>query len=301
MNFPRSLNRCLLVGATALLLGAPGLAQAQLGRVNAPGTDLGNAAFVWSPGADYTGSGFSFLTANAGIDVTAALNWNGVGTPASGTLSSVTGTYTVGIYRAQTTLSDNSNVPLPNAPQARVSVCNDLFNSATSDSVVDWFKLTGNEQNSNKNKLAYLVDGYMGYDGSSFAASAATLISDINVSASEAGAGFQLAVWELWYDDGASLAAKGLDSGARGFKVTSASADILKAANAFLTDASKYGGSYNSLTALRLRDFTSATDNSLMQGMLISSRSPIPEPAFYQMAGLLTMGMLGMRRLRKKA
>lgn len=293
MNFQRSMNRLLIAGTAALLIGAPGLAQAQLGRVNAPGTDLGNSAFDWAPPADSTGSGFSFRTANVTIDVTADLNWNGIITASENR----TGTFAAGIYRARTTLKDNSNVTLPNPPQALVSVCNDLFNGAEDDASNDWFRLTGNELNANKDQLAYLVDTYMGPDGSNFDALSSALINVGSVSANEAGAGFQLAVWELWYDNGASLASKGLSLG-RGF-IGTASADILTAANKFLADAAANGIGYYSSTALRLRDL--ADSDGVMQGMLISANAPIPEPAFYQMAGLLTLGILGMRRLRKKA
>ena len=302
MYFQRSINRLFVAGATTLLLGASGLANAQLGRVNAPGTDLGNANFDWASGP------FTSLMDSVTIDVTAALTWNGVGV--AGPLSSRAGTFGAGVYQARTFLKDNADVNLPGSPQALVSVCNDLFNTATDDPAVDWFKLTGNEANANKNKLAYLVDFYMGFDGSDFSSiitgdtlinagsDVDVLLNDDTMTKQQAAAGFQLAVWELWYDDGVSLAAKGLDAGARGFTAT-ANAKVISAANAFLTDASAFGVGYTSNTAIRLRDMV--TDTSFMQGMLISTRDPIPEPAFYQMAGLLTMGFLGMRRLRKKS
>jgi hypothetical protein len=281
VNLTRSLNRLFVAGATVLLLGAPGLAQAQLGRVNDPGTDLGNSSF------DFINVKYGALV---NYDVTAALNWDGVSALGAGDLSSRSNTNQIaGIYNATTVLSG-----VPDPPHATVSVCNDLFNNAADDASNDYYLLDA-DGNGNAQKIAYLVDNYMGTDGNLFVTNTGgSGVADLN----ERAAGFQLAVWELWYDDGSDLTTKDLSAG-RGFS-SSTGGNIKTAADWFLSQANTMVAmNWTSDTALRLLDL--ADSDGVMQGMLVVSDSPIPEPAFYQMAGLLTMGIIGLRRLRKKA
>jgi hypothetical protein len=277
VNLERSLNRLFVASAAALLLGASSLAQAQLGRVNAPGTDLGDAAF------DFVNTLYG---AQVNYSVIADLNWDGVITAGE---TSGPANATAGIYNATTILSG-----VPNPPHSTVSVCNDLFNFAEDDASNDYYRLTG-DANGNAKKIAYLVDNYMGTDGNLFVTNTGGAGGTLNQRA----AGFQLAIWELWYDDGLDLTTKSLTVPTRGFSSTTVG-DIKTAADWFLGEANTVAATnWSSNTATRLLDL--ADSDGVMQGMIVVSDSPIPEPAFYQMAALLTMGMIGLRRLRKKA
>lgn len=271
MNLTRSLNRLLVAGTAALLLGMPNLAQAQLGKVDGPGPNLGTAVFDYASAKFGFGSVSYSATAQIGANI-----YNASGGAA-------------GIFDATTKIGSNTI--------AKVSVCNDLFNFVQSPPVnMSYHHLTA-DLNTNRYQIARLVDNVMGSDAASFLTTSTSLGATFGTN-TDKSAGFQLAIWELWYDDGANLTAKGLTLG-RGFSAAGTSADILSNAQAYLTYASA-ASSTPSLTALRLIG-TGFTPQSTVQGMLISSDSPIPEPAFYQMAGLLTMGIIGMRRLRKKA
>jgi hypothetical protein len=82
----------------------------------------------------------------------------------------------------------------------------------------------GGLSDSNANKLAYLIDNFIGPNGAQFTANATSGNGFVGSSAARS-AGLQLAVWKLWYDDGVSLTSFG--AGTTQFKVDSASADAL--------------------------------------------------------------------------
>jgi hypothetical protein len=204
-----------------------------------------------------------------------------------------------GIFNASTWLDKTAPVGSPNAT---VSVCDDLFHGYDTGQVKYSFVTSG--ANPNKYQLAYLVDAYMKADGSQFLAN--TAAKGITGTGEQRAAAFQLAVWELFYDDGTDLSKFGNGSATDGFKVdtTKTNSTIVSDANAFLADANAFvtaNPATPSLTAIALTDVTSP----FTQGMLISippgrKGPPVPEPAFYQLAGLLGMGLIGLRRLRRK-
>jgi hypothetical protein len=85
------------------------------------------------------------------------------------------------------------------------------------------------------------------------------------------GAGLQLAIWEVLYDNNYSLTG----SGAGNFKVTSASLDALKAANYYLSALSNIGDAYLSADAAWL----DVKSPYLGQDQMTYGPTPVPEPA----------------------
>jgi hypothetical protein len=204
-----------------------------------------------------------------------------------------------GIFNASTWLDQTAPV---GSPDATVSVCDDLFHGYSSAQTK--YSILTSDAVTNKYQLAYLVDHYMGPDASGFLT--ATAAKGITGTGEQRAAAFQLAVWEFWYDDGTDITKFGNGSATDGFRVDASKTDstIVSDATAFLTDANNFvtlHPSTPSFTAISLTDVTSP----FAQGMLISippgkKGPPVPEPAFYQLTGLLGMGLIGLRRLRRK-
>lgn len=283
MYFQRSLNRLYIAGAAVLMLATPHLAQAQLGKVNGPQNLLGQA--TWASGAGYSGL-FGFT--GVSFDVIADLDFNG---SYNASTEHATGG-SAGIFKADTKVGSTV--------VSEVSVCNDLFHFADNNVSTNAYQLTADD-NANKYKITTLIEDIL---TSKVATVDLNLAAGVTGTNAEKSAGFQIAIWELWYDDGANLFTKGLNfssqpSQARGFSLDSSmiGSNIATNANAYIAYANANLRTTSSLTAVRLVDVT----DPIKQGQLIVTDAPIPEPAFYQMAGLLTMGILGVRRLRKKA
>lgn len=285
-------HRLLLAGSIlALSSGLQSVASAQV--------DGGAGSYDWLNDAQH-GNGYL-----AHLGGTWRVNVNGLNKDFGG----------AGIFNGNTNITNNSVT----TTVSNVSVCADLFGyigqpdpaSVTTYNVSQLTpaKLPSNPTSvipqgaiANKNAVNFLLDNLLGKTGSNFTTvtnflgsngyAALNTSTDINVRA----AAFQTAIWELWYDNAAG------NVGAGTFNVLlTGSGDlntIKSMANAYVAAAQGLGGSYQTGTSWYLRD---AFDNDSPQGQLVSTLNApaIPEPAFYQMAGLLTLGFVGARRVRK--
>ncbi|MCC6730604.1 MAG: hypothetical protein IT208_14820 [Chthonomonadales bacterium] len=169
---------------------------------------------------------------------------------------------------------------------ARYSVCNDLSEDVGApvsefDYVLSLVSASGNP---NRGKVAWLLDNEL--DNAVAAGSAVT------------SAGFQAAIWELWYDTSPDLSS-----------------------GAFYLDwKTAYGGQYYSQAVVdRALNYINSADSEWVsasaiwlskqgrqdQLMTLDGGAPpstvVPEPAFWQMGAVLALGAIPLLRRRRRA
>lgn len=166
-----------------------------------------------------------------------------------------------GIFKS--TLTGTSSLGTGN-PLAQYSVCDELsqYIAPPYSYTPDAVVLISSSGHSNAHQVAYLVDTYL----QAFAVSG---------TATDASS-LQKAVWNLWLGN-----------------ALSGDAGTVTEATSLIADANTNGSTYNSNTAIWIQ-------NKDYQDQLMTLNNPIPEPVFYQMAGLLVMGGLTTLRARRR-
>jgi len=120
-----------------------------------------------------------------------------------------------------------------------------------------------------------------------------TAYSSATTSASNSAA-FQLAVWEIWYDDGLNLSAgKFQVVNPPGSPLSGGQLTTVATAQGWLDNLSQY----NSYTFVLL---TSPTHQNFVVGQPRTSQQQVPEPASISLLGLALLALLGIRRSRNR-
>lgn len=116
-----------------------------------------------------------------------------------------------------------------------------------------------------------------------------TYASTIHASGTNAmGAGLQLAIWEVLYDDGLSLTT------GTNFRVTAASADALSAGGSYLTALAAAGEGYKSARATVLDAPIDGLKYGHGQDQIVNT--PVPEPGTLLLMGAGLAGLVWRRR-----
>jgi hypothetical protein len=213
---------------------------------------------------DFQNPLFKFGSATATVSVSG---------PQSTTVTASTGIFAANYYRGKTSASGT--------PNSYLSVCNDVFqflNDPTQFTKEDAIVST---TNTNKGKIAWLVDEFLNRD-IAFGGTTATGLFGVKTAAAggsvaDRSAGFQLAIWDLWY------------TGA-GYTISASSSAAVLTARTWFTGIASTKAGYSATTATWLHD--EAQDQLRTDA--------VPEPAFYQLSALLGFGGLGMWRMRRQ-
>jgi hypothetical protein len=178
------------------------------------------------------------------------------------------------------------------------SYCIDIFQGIDYGETVNDYSI-----NSLEHSPVYTPGGFMTADRAGYLRELVTDVtavygSPFSFSSSILAAGFQLAVWEIVFEDDLTLPLTGSVSLSNGdFKVTSGSSAAVSQANSFLTllNNSPSNSSVLALTSPTVQDM------AVLLPTTVPWSSPLPEPASLLSWSVLGLIGLGWRRLRKAA